>query len=326
MKADVLRYFFVSLAACLLAVFIATSNAIASSQASPAAVKSRDEVWRDEGRSRDIPVRIVSPTVLTAATPVILFSHGLGGSLDAGHIWAREWASHGYIVMTLQHAGSDESVWKGKPVAERAQAMKNAANARNLLLRLADVKFVLDDLTRRQERGESEWKRADLARIGMSGHSFGARTTLGVSGQTLGPLPMTADPRIKAAIAFSPNANRRAGSLDSQFANIRIPFFSLTGSRDGEILGDGTRPQDRTLPFEHMPAPDKYLAFFDGGDHSVFGGQHARNEQDRMIQSDVRALTLAFWNAHLKQDASARRWLAADASTILEPKDVFRSK
>lgn len=325
MKLDFLRYLAVSAAACLLALFIAQSEAFAQTKVAQE-VSSRNEVWRDEKRSRDVPVRIVAPAAGTTTAPVILFSHGLGGSLEGGKLWAREWAANGYIVVTLQHAGSDEGIWKDKPRLERAKAMKEAMTARNLVLRMDDVKFVLDDMARRQKEDDAFWKQADLKRIGMSGHSFGSRTTMAVSGQSLGPMAMAADPRITAAIAFSPNVNKRAGSLDAQFANIRMPLFSITGSKDGEIMGDGTKAEDRTLPFEHMPAPDKYLAFFEGGDHMVFGGHNTRTSLDRDIQEDVKALTLAFWNAYLKQDGKAKAWLKGDARSILADKDTLRFK
>lgn len=44
--------------------------------------------WRDAARGgRIVPVRIRMPAG-TGKVPVILFSHGLAGSLDAGTLWA----------------------------------------------------------------------------------------------------------------------------------------------------------------------------------------------------------------------------------------------
>lgn len=327
---QLLKYLAVVVFACLLVFYLAQSDAFAADggvSGASGALNSRDEVWRDTKRGRDVPVRIVMSNVGAndGARPVILFSHGLGGSLDAGRIWAAEWAANGYIVVTLQHAGSDEGIWKNKPPAERVASFKSAMTARNLIARVEDVRFVLDELARRREK-EAAWKQADLGRIGMSGHSFGARTTMGVSGQNLGPIAVSADPRIKAAIAFSPLGTARVGSLESQFANIRLPFFSVTGDEDGEILGDGTKPEDRTRPYQHMPAPDKYLAVFKGGDHTVFGGHNTRSETDRRIQREVKSLTLAFWNAYLKDDSKAREWLKTGAEKSLQAGDKYAFK
>jgi predicted dienelactone hydrolase len=324
-----LRYLAVVAFACLLLLFLAQSDVFAADGGVNGAGKlaRKDEVWRDARRERDVPVRIVMPgeTSDGKPLPVILFSHGLGGNLEAGKLWAAEWATNGFIVVTVQHAGSDDGVWKDKPPAERLASMKAAATARNLTARVDDIRFALDEVTRRHAV-EPLWKQADLKRIGMSGHSFGARTTMGVTGQNLGPISVQPDPRISAAVAFSPLGAARMGTLEQQFANIRMPFFSVTGDADGEVMGDGTKPEDRTRPYQFMPAPDKYLAVFQGGDHMVFGGHNTRNDTDRRIQKDVKALTLAFWNAYLKDNDKAREWLKTGAVKSLQAGDRFSFK
>ena len=60
-----------------------------------------------------MPVRIRIPAG-SGKLPVILFSHGLGGSLDAGTIWAHGWAEAGFAVVNVQHRGSDSAIF-GKP-------------------------------------------------------------------------------------------------------------------------------------------------------------------------------------------------------------------
>ena len=333
MKAAVFRYLLVSAFACAMALFIAQSDAVARdyAEAGSAAIEVRYETWHDAKRNRDVPVKIIAPSTGVEPLPVILFSHGLGGSVEGGKLWGEHWASHGYIVVHLQHPGSDEAVWKGAPAADRRTALKQAAGSANLLLRVGDARFAIDEVLRRKAAGEERWKRADTARIGMSGHSFGAHTTLAVAGQgfPVAGVPSAPDSRVKAAIAFSPAANRRAGPLDAQFGGIRMPMLSFTGSKDADVIGNGTTPADRVLPYENMPAPDKYLAFFDGGDHMVFGGHEGRRKSDARearIQKDVKALSLAFWDAYLKGDAGARDWLKRDAMRILAAEDQFKSK
>src|SRR5258706_5091798 len=158
-------------------------------------VESDDGVGREAGRERDIPVRILAPCRSAAETagekdmayPVIIFSHGLGGSREGGALWGRHWASHGYIVVHLQHIGSDEAVWKDKKPHDAVGSMKRAMNLENSRLRIGDVKFALDEMARLRDAGAAPFKHADLARIGMSGHSFGAQTTLAVVRRA--PLP-----------------------------------------------------------------------------------------------------------------------------------------
>lgn len=294
--------------------------------------------WRDTARMRDVPVKLYFPTSgpagkLDSKFPVVLFSHGLGGSREGGKRWAEHWASHGYVVVAIQHAGSDESLWKGAPAREIASKMKTGMTLANLTLRIDDVHFVIDEVIRRTLAREATFANADPKRLGMSGHSFGAQTTLSVAGQR-SPSAIAfsvIDKRICSAIAFSPNA-RNQNALSSQFGDIKLPFFSITGTDDGSILDDRTKPEHRRLPFENMPAGQKYLAVFDAGDHMVFGGhgfglRRPETARDKKIQVDVMASTLAFWNATLKQDAAARNWLEkGDFRATLNTKDVFEYK
>ncbi len=294
--------------------------------------------WRDIARMRDVPVKVYFPAIgqtgKPASTfPVVLFSHGLGGSREGGKRWAEHWASHGYVVVAMQHPGSDESLWKGAPPREIASKMKAGMTLSNLTLRIDDVHFVIDEIIRRTEAREAAFANADPKRLGMSGHSFGAQTTLAVTGQqsSTAVAVRVLDKRIGSAIAFSPNA-RNQNALSRQFGNIKPPFFSITGTEDGSVLEDSTKPEHRRLPFENMPAGQKYLVVFEGGDHMVFGGhgfglRRPETARDKKIQVDVMASTLAFWSATLKQDAVARNWLEkGDFPATLTAKDVFEYK
>jgi predicted dienelactone hydrolase len=139
--------------------------------------------WRDDTRSRDVPVKIYYPKGEGKALPVILFSHGLGGSREGYAYLGRHWASYGYVCVHIQHMGSDESVWKGQ--AQPMESMKKAvADPQNALNRPLDVHFVLDRLEKLQGEEGPLKGRMDLTRVGMAGHSFGAYTTMAVAGQT----------------------------------------------------------------------------------------------------------------------------------------------
>lgn len=350
----VVKYFAVVAVSCFLAVVISQTVVSAGEVAPPANRASEASTpwtmpgpfriattlgtWRDAFRDRDVPVKVYYPVLSEARTttmkfPVILFSHGLGGSREGGQRWAAQWASHGYVVVAMQHAGSDEALWKTAAPRDIAEKMKAGMTIDNLVLRIGDVRFVIDQILRRSAAGEDAFANADPVKLGMSGHSFGAQTTLAVIGQKspINGAQSALDHRITAAIAFSPNARNKT-NLPLQFGDITLPAFSITGSEDGSILGDGTRPEDRRKPFEYMPEGQKYLAVFDGGDHMVFGGhgfgpRRPETARDRQIQFGVMAGTLAFWNVYLKQDSAAREWLAEGGyKAILGAKDVFDYK
>src|SRR2546423_15576637 len=59
--------------------------------------------WLDGKRERKVPVKIYFPKSGNAAFPVIIFSHGLGGSREGYEYLGRHWASHGYVSVHLQH-------------------------------------------------------------------------------------------------------------------------------------------------------------------------------------------------------------------------------
>lgn len=137
----------------------------------------------DADRQREVPLRVVLPPGMGLA-PVVLFSHGLGGSREGSAYLGRHWAGRGYAVVYVQHPGSDDSIWKDTPRQQRRAAMNQAASARNYFLRVRDVPAVLDQLEQwSTAEGHPLRGRLDLDRIGMSGHSFGAVTTQAVSGR-----------------------------------------------------------------------------------------------------------------------------------------------
>jgi predicted dienelactone hydrolase len=94
-----------------------------------------DLTVQDAARNRELPIRVYLPANTTPA-PVILFSHGLGGSRAGSRFLAEHWAARGYVAVILQHPGSDESVWKDEAMARRMATMNQAASLGNCLLRV----------------------------------------------------------------------------------------------------------------------------------------------------------------------------------------------
>jgi predicted dienelactone hydrolase len=131
----------------------------------------------DPTRRREIPLRVWLPRDAHPA-PVIVFSHGLGGSREGYSQFAQQWAARGYAVVHPQHAGSDDAVWKDVRRADRLDALRSAANVSNFVARAEDVPAVLDALARwNDDPGHPLHGRLDLSRVGMAGHSFGAVTS-----------------------------------------------------------------------------------------------------------------------------------------------------
>lgn len=288
----------------------------------------------DTNRQRDIPIRVYLPADTTAA-PVVLFSHGLGGSRQASAYLGGHWAARGYVAVFLQHPGSDDGVWKNQPLRERNRAMRDAASGANFLLRVKDVPAVLDQLARWQDTKDHPLAgRLDLKRVGMSGHSFGAVTTQAVSGQTApgGGQPFT-DRRIKAAIAFSPT-EPATGSPALAFGKVTIPWLLMTGTKDVARLGGATigasSVEQRLSVFPALPPGSKYELVLNDAQHSAFTDRALPGESGPRNPNHHRAIlavSTAFWDAHVKGDATARAWLdGAGPRSVLEPKDRWQMK
>lgn len=290
--------------------------------------KFHDFVVKDEPRSREIPLRVYLPDDKSPAA-VVLFSHGLGGSRQGSAYLGEHWAARGYVVVYMQHAGSDESVWKNLPPLKRMAALKQAAGLDNFLLRAKDVPTVLDQLERWNKSTSHELAgRLDLSRVGMSGHSFGAVTTQAVSGQAFSLGGRFTDKRIKAAVAMSPNAPRQ-GDVKQAFAGVNIPWMLLTGTHDTAPIGNAT-VESRLAVFPALPPGGKYELVLDRAEHSAFsdrplpGDAQARNPNHHRV---ILAVTTAFWDAYLNNNREAKNWLDGDGPhKLLEEHDRWQKK
>lgn len=293
------------------------------------AVRTIDLTVDDASRNREIPIRVYLPAQ-ESARPVVLFSHGLGGSREGCAYLGNHWAARGYVAVFLQHPGSDTSVWKDERLGQRMAAMEQAASLQNFMLRVKDVPAVLDALEAwNGTENHALAGRLDLARVGMSGHSFGAVTTQAVSGQVAmrGAISF-ADRRIKAAIAFSPSSPRR-GDPAQAFGSVEIPWMLMTGTNDVAIVGDAG-VESRLAVYPALPPGSKYELVLDGAEHSAFsdralpGDQQARNPNHHRA---ILALSTAFWDAYLREDAAAKAWLDGDGpKSAIEERDRWQRK
>lgn len=267
-----------------------------------------DGVWMDAARQREIPYRIFAPENATGRCPVILFSHGLGGTREGYSHLGRFWASNGYVVVHLQHRGSDDAAWQG--AEDKLQSMKAAAaNLQNAMDRPRDVSFAIDQLAALEAKGPLKG-RIDTNHIGVAGHSFGGFTVLAAAGQTFGPRGRSlGDARIACGLAMS--APVSATAKTEGYAAIRIPVFHMTGTADQSVIGD-TPPERRRVPYDNTKAADRYLLTLDGGDHMVFAGRGPFADNKKM-QSLILTGSLAFWDAYLRGDERARKWLTGGA-------------
>jgi predicted dienelactone hydrolase len=285
--------------------------------------------FSDEIRKRTLPLRIYLPPKSSEPLPVVLFSHGLGGSREGSTFLGQHWSKRGYIAVFLQHPGSDESVWKNESLAGRRRALAQAASAEQLKLRLGDVSAVLDQLERWHQDPKHELhQQVDLQRVGMSGHSFGAVTTQNISGQSNALGRSSTDPRIRAALIMSPGIPA-VGNAERAFRSVKVPWLLMTGTHDDSPLGEQT-PATRRQVFPALPPGDKYELVLDQAEHSIFtdrkllGEKKQRNpEHHRSIE----AISTAFWDAYLRNDPDAKAWLQGEqVRSVLSKPDQWQKK
>jgi predicted dienelactone hydrolase len=321
----------------ILAAFLPRSTTAAESKYDPLAVSTEElpkpiEVVVIDGarEHREIPLLIYLPATKSPA-PVVLFSHGLGGSNKGSAFMGKHWAARGYVAVFVQHPGSDEGVWRGKPFAERLPAMRKAAGLDNFMLRVKDIPVVLDQLDQwNQNPNHALAGRLDMKKVGMSGHSFGAVTTQAVSGQTfpLGGTSLT-DKRIKAAISFSPSSPRKGIEPKEAFGSVKVPWMLMAGTKDVAPIGDQD-VKSRLVVFPALPSGGKYELVLENAEHSVFterplpGDKEKRNPNHRRV---ILALSTAFWDTYLRDHAEAKAWLDGDGpKSVLEHGDKFQKK
>jgi dienelactone hydrolase len=312
-----------TLAAALLAgVLAASPTARADSAFGPApAATTADEAgvpfstldfdWRDEARNRAVPVRLYLPDGANASHPVplVVFSHGIGGSRLGYSYLGRYWAGQGYASLHVQHVGSDRSLWTGNPFT-LVTRLHDAAQEHEAIDRVKDLRFALDQML-----AGSLAPRIDAERIVAAGHSYGANTTLLAAGarvERAGQVLDFRDPRIKAAIILS--APPFYGETDPAkiLANVTVPTLHVTATDDViRIPGYYSGANDRVAVFEATGSPRKALAVFAGGSHSMFTdragtGGAALNPQ---VKVATRMLSLAFLQDVFEgQDARLSQW------------------
>jgi dienelactone hydrolase len=148
--------------------------------------------------------------------PLVLFSPGFGMLTGFYTSLLEELASQGFIVVAIDHPYDAEVVeFPGGRLVTRRFG-DGPAPERALSIRIADVRFVLDQLPRLNARGRLAG-RLDLSRIGIFGHSLGGAAAAEV---------MLRDRRVDAGAnldgSFHQGAERRG---------VRGPYLLITAPR-----------------------------------------------------------------------------------------------
>ncbi len=276
-----------------------------------AGFRTLDLAWQDTARGRQVPARLYWPDhAPDRRLPLVVFSHGIGSSLDGYTHLGRYWAGHGIASLHLQHVGSDRRLWRGGVFSVVSQ-FRQATTEAEAIARVQDLRFALDRLLA-GTLGPS----IDHDAIVAAGHSYGANTSLLAAGAAPvrdGRALDFHDPRIAAAILIS--APPFYGEPDPApiLHGIAVPTLHITTTADViRIPGFGSGPDDRVRVFEATGSALKVLAMFREGSHNVFTDQRYFDsvQVSERVKQDTRTLSLAF----LQQVLGGRQRALADWS------------
>jgi predicted dienelactone hydrolase len=307
MRPGLSRRRFTALAGCALAAAAWPLRA-----QEPAPYEALEFDWADAQRQRPVPVRLYWPNAVApgAQLPLVLFSHGIGGSRRGYRYLGEYWSSHGIASLHLQHVGSDRNLWFGNPLGLVGR-LQDAAQEREAIERPRDLSFALDRLLA-SPLGE----RIDPRRIVAAGHSYGANTALLAAGARVQRNGQTIDlvePRLSAAILLS--APPFYGEAEPQriLGAVTVPTLHITATGDViRIPGYWSGAEDRIAVFDAVGSRHKALAVFDGGSHSMFTDRAGTGgtELNPLVKQATRALSLAFMQslAVPTDGASLRHW------------------
>jgi dienelactone hydrolase len=277
------------------ALLLAAALAALPAWADGGGVEVIDHDWIDAQRGRPVPVRLYWPAAAAAQAkqvPLVVFSHGIGGSRFGYSYLGRHFAQQGIASLHLQHVGSDRSLWSGSGWSLLGR-LHDAAQEREAIARVQDLRFALDHLLD-SERGAQ----IDAARIVAAGHSYGANTTLLATGARVmrdGEWLNLSDARIKAAILISAPPFYGEAEPGKILAGVTVPSLHITATEDViRIPGYYSAAADRVALFDATGSPRKLLAVFTGGSHSVFTDRFAGGALSPQIKAATKELSLAF--------------------------------
>lgn len=253
----------------------------------------RDE-YIDEARDgRIVPIKIYRPKN-DGPHPLILWSHGLGGTRDGAGFILRELAqNHGFMVVTIQHHGTDDVLWRGKDGHPWDNIKQSRIDNETFMNRFIDTRFILDKLLKNNNINEN--------RIGYMGHSLGALSVQVLCGQIWydddGAERSFADERIKFGLLHSPVPAMSKNHPNTVFRGIDKPILHMTGTNDVSPLS-GYGYQERFRIFDHAVSAARSMIVLDEADHMVFAGSRGQLPgYDRLKEHEeqIKRISCAYW-------------------------------
>lgn len=284
------------------------------------AYETRYLQWHDVARQRGVQAKLYLPpsAVGNRPLPLVVFSHGIGGSREGYSYLGKNWAAQGYASLHVQHEGSDNRIWTSNTI-ELVGRLKAAATDTEALNRVHDLRFALDQVLADPLLS----LKLDSQRVLAAGHSYGANTVLLASGAQVkrqGLPVLLRDARLKAAVIISAPPFHGESEQQTILQPIGIPTLHITSTGDDiRIPTYGSNYRDRIEVYEQTGGLNKTLVVYRDGSHSMFtdrlntGGQ----ELNPLIKKATLDLTLAFFSEVLQgKTTPLSAWSQRHASLV----------
>ena len=282
---------------------------------------------------------------------VVVLSHGYTGYRTIMYYLGEHLASHGYLVVSIDHTDStNEDV---DPKTNPFGGFKST-----LLNRSRDQQFVLDYFSNNTNSKEVFGKALSIKNAGVIGYSmggYGAINTIGgcydFSDQFTGRMifsqdeekikiaqnvlntcaagqsstNFTVDPKWQAMVAFAPLGGEAGACSDESINKIKVPSLYISGNADDVSGYDGIKNQ-----FEQTTNADSYLLTYINARHNIaphpapkeawtseydFGHYYEAAWSTQQLNRINQHFTLAMMNCYLQEDSSACEYLSLSPSS-----------
>ena len=307
--------------------------------------------------SAPIPADIYLPSLqgqLQRNRPTVIISHGLGNDRTSYAYLGQHLASHGFVVLNVEHPGSNAAQINALLVGRSADVVANE----EFIDRPQQISTLLNYL----EREATQYGNLiNFAQVGVVGQSFGGYTALALAGANLdfevlrescppSSLSLNASLLLQCQAGQLAEPNETTLSLQDGRVRAAIAINPITSVLFGEeSMGQITTPtmivssgadtvapalQEQLVPFTWLTQPERYLLLMRQGTHfSTIAVTETGSEafdlpteiigpDPELAQDYLNASSLAFLTTHLSDKTTYQPLLTAEGISQLNQEPI----